>query len=310
MQKRAQKYPLVFATIVSFLSVCTAGVSTFAWFQAQANVNVRASESSTTITVSNPDSDFAMRIYRYAPNNELYSVPYQPSVIANAISEAEAASSEEEEAIATPTWSDFKPYSFDKDTIDTSTLWAGYSITYCLVSTATSIQRTMKINGVDHTNSIDTSHPRVNTHLGEESNIDLCQAILVYGAAFATSTFPTDEQIQAFLVLDHTDSASSLFSSTDAGVDTLNTVGITATPSSGSQYLYFFITVHFSNAETTWYQPVENIEGRRIYNTPSLPASSTTYWKPYNPDKEDSTDGYSSQVYSGLSFRMTGITIG
>ena len=87
MQKRYQKYPLVFATIVSFLSVCTAGVSTFAWFQAQANVNVRATESSTTITVSNPDSDFAMRIYRYAPSNESYSVPYQPSVIADAISE-------------------------------------------------------------------------------------------------------------------------------------------------------------------------------------------------------------------------------
>ena len=41
--------------MVALLSVCTAGVSTFAWFQAQANVNVSTTSSTTTITVAKPD---------------------------------------------------------------------------------------------------------------------------------------------------------------------------------------------------------------------------------------------------------------
>ena len=54
LPEKRKKYSLVFATVVAFCSVCTAGVSTFAWFQAQANVSISATNSSTTITVRSP----------------------------------------------------------------------------------------------------------------------------------------------------------------------------------------------------------------------------------------------------------------
>ena len=48
-----KKGSLLYATIVALACVMTAGVSTFAWFQAEANVRVSATNSSTTITVVN-----------------------------------------------------------------------------------------------------------------------------------------------------------------------------------------------------------------------------------------------------------------
>ena len=48
------------------LSVLTMGVSTFAWFQANADVQVRTATNSTTITVSKPDS---FSFYAYKGNH-------------------------------------------------------------------------------------------------------------------------------------------------------------------------------------------------------------------------------------------------
>jgi len=55
MSVRRKKIELIFATSVALLAVVTAGVSTFAWFQAQADVNIETSGDSATITVSAPD---------------------------------------------------------------------------------------------------------------------------------------------------------------------------------------------------------------------------------------------------------------
>jgi len=53
--RKARRYPLIFATVVAFLTVVSAGVSTFAWFQVNAEVTISASSSSTNITVSAPE---------------------------------------------------------------------------------------------------------------------------------------------------------------------------------------------------------------------------------------------------------------
>lgn len=60
---RKQKTKLIFTLSIALLSVLTMGVSTFAWFQAQADVEIRTEESSTTITVSKPD-DFVFYAYK------------------------------------------------------------------------------------------------------------------------------------------------------------------------------------------------------------------------------------------------------
>ena len=55
MKSKSRKLSLIGTIFVSMLSVCSAGVSTFAWFQAQANVNITTSSTSTTISVAKPD---------------------------------------------------------------------------------------------------------------------------------------------------------------------------------------------------------------------------------------------------------------
>lgn len=55
LRKPSSKYSLVFATLIAFSCVCTAGVSTFAWFQANSRVSISPESATTNITVSSPD---------------------------------------------------------------------------------------------------------------------------------------------------------------------------------------------------------------------------------------------------------------
>ena len=52
---RKAKASLITSVVIGLLAVCTAGVSTYAWFQANASATISASESSCDITVSAPD---------------------------------------------------------------------------------------------------------------------------------------------------------------------------------------------------------------------------------------------------------------
>ena len=63
MKSKSRKLSLIGTIFVSMLSVCSAGVSTFAWFQAQANVNITTSSTSTMISVSRPD-DYSFYAYK------------------------------------------------------------------------------------------------------------------------------------------------------------------------------------------------------------------------------------------------------
>ncbi len=60
---RAKKANLITAVIMSVFVVSSASVSTFAWFQAQANVNIQTATDSATITVNKPE-DYAFYAYK------------------------------------------------------------------------------------------------------------------------------------------------------------------------------------------------------------------------------------------------------
>ena len=51
-----RKLSLILSTCLSLTAVFTGGVSTFAWFQAYGNANIRTTESSTDVSVSAPDA--------------------------------------------------------------------------------------------------------------------------------------------------------------------------------------------------------------------------------------------------------------
>lgn len=61
---RKTKLNLIAALAVGLLAVSTAGVSTYAWFQAQSQVQIDTTESYTNITVNKPESDFEYYAYR------------------------------------------------------------------------------------------------------------------------------------------------------------------------------------------------------------------------------------------------------
>ncbi len=59
---------MVLTVSVALLAVVSIGVSTFAWFQANADVNIQATSDSTTITVSKPE-DFVFYAYKGNKND-------------------------------------------------------------------------------------------------------------------------------------------------------------------------------------------------------------------------------------------------
>lgn len=60
---RKAKASLIATIAIGLLAISTAGVSTYAWFQASSQVQIQASSSSTTITVNKPD-DFTFYAYK------------------------------------------------------------------------------------------------------------------------------------------------------------------------------------------------------------------------------------------------------
>lgn len=60
---RKARASLITSLLIGLAAVATAGVSTYAWFRANANVTIVANSSSTTITVTKPD-DYALYAYR------------------------------------------------------------------------------------------------------------------------------------------------------------------------------------------------------------------------------------------------------
>ena len=63
MKSLGRKISFISSIFLSLLCVSTAAVSTFAWFQATANVNITATSTSTTITVAKPD-EYIFYAYR------------------------------------------------------------------------------------------------------------------------------------------------------------------------------------------------------------------------------------------------------
>lgn len=80
---KPKRYSLIFATIIAFASVLSAGVSTFAWFQAEAQVRVQTTSNTANVTVQAPED--LVKFYYFKGNGtpggdytgySLYGAPY------------------------------------------------------------------------------------------------------------------------------------------------------------------------------------------------------------------------------------------
>ncbi len=276
--KLGKKGPLIFATIVAFFSVCTAGVSTFAWFQATANVNIQTATDSASITVTKPD-DVTCEFYAYTGNT---AKGYTPTNVAR-----ETASATE----LTFTGAFGTKLEGAAQTIAAGSLIPGNCLTYCIkITTAgthsasiTSFTETKNANRLVYSSGTTTTQ------------VALGWAMKIY---YWSVTSITDESASLSGLYDYinvgTNRSGNVFDyaygtaakdsySIGSGIKTTNNI-------------YLFYTIEFDNTTYSSYQHVDS-SGNPVY----VSSTGTTYWS--------KSDSGTSEAYEGLGFNITGITI-
>lgn len=288
-----KRYSLVFATAVAFCTVCAAGVSTFAWFQANASATVTTSSSSATITVTKPD-DVDLAFYVYNGNN------YRDTVNASTIgSGANPAYGYKYTSVPNSvSWSDFTAIGTSSPSNSASNLTPGKRLTFCIrVGGEDSSTISGSHSGYIGTVSASNTRKRYLYSGGTTSTLVLLSwAINVYGTCFSTSTNPSASDVKTFLQAANP-GGGNVYNDSSSGE---NHSSAFATGTASSSYLYFLYTIEFSNASTTWYRHVDS-SGATVVLSPTSDSEST-YWV------ADDVNG-TSEVYEGLSFGISQITI-
>ena len=304
-KEKGRKYSLAFATVVAFCTVCTAGVSTFAWFQATANVSISATNSSTSITVSKPD-DYTF--YYYSKNGT-----------------ADYGDTDDFE-------DDFSSVTSDALTTNVTLyngLYPGQSAVFAMKVenlAASSDDVTLSISKII---SNDTTKESGKTHKryvqGGTVQINIGWAIDIYAIASSSSsayssldyesstknfltTTNTNGSAASGLLEDHfkysysnerTDLEDGSYSSPYNGSDEISLDitlidGETATAST----MYYFFRVYFSNDSDTWYRELES--DNAAANTKTVPGNDDTDDRYFYKDSSNGT----SNCYSNLTFAL------
>ena len=291
---RKTKAKLIMTLSVALLSVFTMGVSTFAWFQAQANVNIQTESTSTTITVSKPD-DYAFYAYK---GNKKYD--YNGDTVINS--------------------SDFNGYTGDFSSdfaVVTSSnigalttltgMYPGQSFTFCV--SASNLQEDDAVSlTLDKFISNDLrkqNNSSYHRYRCGSSNVDINigWAINLYSLPVYTTTEP-DNAYQSFLTSTGLEdkfqySYSDSYTAFDGGnPDPLSagTYGSEAnqkitpasainvcsgTVTSGNTKAFIFYRVYFSQAESTVYQEMTDINATARYMATAEPTTRHRYFQCY-----------------------------
>ena len=256
MKSKGRKLSLIGTIFVSMLSVCSAGVSTFAWFQAQANVNITTTSTSTTISVAKPD-EYSFYAYKY---NALDTYGTTNNFA-----------------------SDFTEITSSTASTLTSTVGMnpGQSMVFCLKVTAATIGRpiTLKINElISNTAQKQGFTYRRTVTSGSTIDINVGWAIDIYSMHSTDGTGYT-----GFLTYNkETSSPNTLTDYFDYGQNSLGELNSDGTGSSPNKIIdlvtgitifnqnatatteYVFYRVYFSNLATTFYRETNSTEGDNV----------------------------------------------
>ena len=289
------KGPLIYATVVSLICVMSASISTFAWFQAEANVQIQTSSSSATITVTK-GLDYFLYAYKgnYADKNTDgdvigYSTPYTITSFS----------------------SDF--YLIDSDAKQTKALasnglWPGRRLTFCLA--VTGLAKThVKLDLTRFTSErAAASESRLARYVYTTTQtsilVESAWAFNIY-ADSATTNSNYSRHLNLKAIADGTTALESQFNKTpgnaiakDSGktytTETIPLVNSTAI-SSGTSFIFY--TLEFSNSSDTFYEEV-NGSGTAITVPPD--EGSRFFHK---------NTGGNSNCYEGLSFGINGLSV-
>ena len=269
------------------LSVCSAGVSTFAWFQAQANVNITTSSTSTSISVAAPDS-FELGnavLYQYngnGTNGYVGTITNQGSVSGITVAD--------DFTEVTATSISFTPN-------------PGKKLTYAIYVHVTSggdishAQLTLEgYSSINYSNRkiLNSTHSAVD----ESKFIHVEEAINIYAHVDSSSSgdFETETSTDMF-VYDYANPYQT--SSTN-----LQLIPSSDTSIASGTNAYVFFTIEFDNSNNTYYQEYEykNSAYSVLYSTPSSNDNST------NRYFHKVTTGNSS-CYENLTFTINNMKI-
>lgn len=282
------KGPLIYATVVSLICVMSASISTFAWFQAEANVQIKTKSASTTITVSN-NAGTAYNFYAYNGNGITgYS---NKNVFHDSTDEADG---------------DFTLITDSNKTslTNTSDLFPGESALFAIELTGLSastysLDLSLK-SASSQTVASKTSnakHRYARSAIGDsdvEVNIAWAMDVVACGSNSAdyyhsSPVFGSDSFEYGF---SHSAKGTSVSSYIDGGKSMYSNGS--ASPSSGNFYIFYKLV--FSNESSTWYTEKES----NYSTSPEYPLVSrnTRYFLL-------DTDNGNSNCFAGLSFQMT-----
>ena len=265
------RIPLIFATIVSLVSVFSCAVSTFAWFQASANAQVKTTETSTTISVSAPDpievGDPTLYVFN---GNGDHGYPGNTPEHTFAVGDGDDEYTELEDA-----------------SISISKLWPGYKATFCIaISTddeTTINQGSLKLTSYSFTNKATRKVLNAAKTGLSGSNIEIQRAINVYVGINGTGSYAVGNDVFNY-------NGASL-----ANTYLIQNASVQATT------VYCFYTIEFSTTSDTFY--TEYVYNNSTYKVASE-AQSDSGDRYFAKDPNGN-----STCYENLSFSVTALAL-
>lgn len=288
-----KRYSLVFATAVAFCTVCAAGVSTFAWFQANASATVTTSSTSTTITVSKPD-DYTLYYYNGNLSSHTYTGTFS---------------------------SDFTAITNSSDLSTYTTLNAIYPgkimvFAVTMTSCDTSNYIDLKLTKVTSNTINDQDGSKHRYRRSPQTEVNIGWAIDIYSAAVATASVngsyntmvnnPGSLSAQdKFSFAIGTTKAASLAGEISSNVITLSTPIELYRSLATATNMTLFYSVYFSDASTTWFKET-NAGGSESYYAPQ--SNATRYFDQYSSGTNNDKL-YNSNCYAGLRFQLNELSL-
>lgn len=306
---------LITSVMIGLLAITTAGVSTYAWFQANASATVTASPTSTQITVSKPD-DY---MFMYYNKNGLSNYGSPNGTFGN----------------------DFSAV-LDNSLTNLTNMYPGQAMTFLVkfesVTSKTVTITKLKANtaimqrteGAEYTNLLARYQYVDDTH--KSYAINIAWAIDIYATYYLVnhgstltgySTFitkPTDSTASGGLELDDLmdcdkdDETALAYSRISSNIRTLSTPIVLTDydDGDGTKDLYVFYTVKFVN--TLKFKEVTGTGGDVLYPPEDTAAniSSETYryfQLPVGNEVSPETLKFTSSCFANLSFAINEITI-
>ena len=279
---RRARASLIASVVIGLLAVTTAGVSTYAWYQATANATVTAQSSSTTITAVKPD-EYAFYAYKGNKASHTYTGTFSSDF--DAITSSNIA-----------------------ELTNLGELYPTKAATFAIAMTGCTVGQPITMNLTKVTsNTINKQNGSKHRYIrGGTTEINIGWAIDIYTACSATA----DSSYNALINSTSTLSASDKFTCTSensttylAGTPSANVITLSSAKSlynanATATTMYLFYTVYFSNASSTWYKEVDGSGN-------PLKEDGTTDIRYFDVD----TSSGNSNCFAGLNFALNELSL-